>query len=74
MEIENGEVDYNTHILTSALRYPVNTVVSFSCDTGYYQEGASSAICQNSGNWSQQAPMCLGNENEPLSFMSVTFF
>ena len=74
MEIENGEEDYNKHILTSVSRYPVNTEVSFSCDPYYYIEGSSSAICQKSGNWSQQAPICLGNENEPLSSMSVIFF
>ena len=74
MEIENGEVDYNTHILTSVLRYPVNTVVSFSCDAGYYSSYYfNSATCQNSGNWSKQAPMCLGNENEPLSSMLLVF-
>ena len=74
MEIENGAADYNTDILTSVLRYPVNTEVSFSCDAGYYSSHFfSSATCQNSGKWSQQVH-CLGNENEFLSSMSLTFF
>ena len=56
-------------------RYEVNTLVSFICYQGYYREGSGSAICQSSGNWSEQTPKCVAasKENEPLYSMSVTF-
>ena len=39
--------------------YPVNTVASFSCNSGY-QNGANSATCEASGNWNEEIPTCEG--------------
>ena len=84
LTVENGDVDYNTSFVLSyasrllgfVIGYPVNTLATFDCHIGYYREGSRSAICQTSGYWSPQAPICTAasNENEPLYFMSVTFF
>ena len=60
---------------TFSYGYEVNTLAYFSCHQGYYREGSGSAICQSSGNWSEETPKCLAasKENEPLYSMSVTF-
>ena len=36
----------------------VNTVVTFSCATGYQIDGRSSLRCQENGQWDGQAPVC----------------
>ena len=41
-------------------RYLVNTVASFSCNSGYYQNGVNSATCETSGNWNKEIPTCEG--------------
>ena len=60
---------------TFSYRYEVNTLAYFNCHQGYYREGSGSAICQSSGNWSEETPKCVAasKENEPLYSMSVTF-
>ena len=47
----------NTKTITCG-RYPVNTVVSFTCNYGYSLEGFRSRTCQNSGHWNKQYPRC----------------
>ena len=61
---------------TFSYRYEVNTLAYFNCHQGYYREGSGSAICQSSGNWSEETPICVAasKENEPLYSMSVTFY
>uniref|UniRef100_A0A8B9Y252 Beta-2-glycoprotein 1 n=1 Tax=Bos mutus grunniens TaxID=30521 RepID=A0A8B9Y252_BOSMU len=48
--LENGTVRYTT------FEYP-NTI-SFSCHTGFYLKGASSAKCTAEGKWSPDLPVC----------------
>ena len=79
LTLENGEVDYNTHLLTELLYYSyhlfnddflktgysVGTMASFSCDEFYSREGSNSVICQSTGNWSLSTPICnASNDNE----------
>ena len=83
LSLVDGKVTYNTSFLftfgelpwTFVPGYRVNTSVSFSCDEYYRREGSSSAICQSSGNWSQQAPTCAAsNKNENLYSIDVCYF
>ncbi|KAF0873606.1 APOH protein, partial [Crocuta crocuta] len=48
--LENGAVRYTT------FEYP-NTI-SFSCNTGFYLSGPSSAKCTEEGKWSVELPVC----------------
>ena len=34
--------------------------VSYSCNSGYSLEGATTRVCQDSGQWSEEVPMCRG--------------
>ena len=62
LSLRYGEVKYNTSLLTDDYQlnrgYSINTTASFSCDEHNITEGSTSAICQNSGNWSEQLPIC----------------
>ena len=40
--------------------YLINTVASFSCDSGYYQYGPNSRTCETSGKWNELNPICEG--------------
>ena len=44
--------------LVTGKGYPVDTVASFICNNGYNISGSPSSICQSSGNWNQQTPIC----------------
>ena len=65
--VANGEVTYDVLRLNGS--YPVNTVATFSCDSGFSLSGSISSTCQTStawifGNLEPQIPTCnLGNEN-----------
>ena len=41
-------------------RYLTDTVASFSCNFGYYQNGPNSRTCQESGIWDEETPICEG--------------
>ena len=68
---------YNTPLLYDQYHarrgYSVSTKASFPCDERDSREGSSSAICQNSGNWAQQAPICK-KSNENGNFCSIDIF
>ncbi len=52
----NGMIGYNMG--TVSLR-PVNTVATYTCDTGYTLNGGTSTrICESDGMWSGLAPIC----------------
>ena len=42
----------------SGQSYSYNSVVTFSCNTGYTLTGANSLICLSSGSWNDTAPTC----------------
>ena len=60
LSLPNGRVSYNRGAING--RYPVDTVTSFSCNSGYSRSGSSSRICQTSGDWNQQTPKCNKNK------------
>ena len=43
-------------------QYPVGTIATFICNSGYSQHGAQITVCQSSGDWTDQTPTCIGNE------------
>ena len=55
LSLANGVVDYSMSAENG--RYLVDTVASFSCNSGYYQNGPDS---RTSGNWNEQTPTCEG--------------
>ena len=75
LSLSNGNINYNMGPLGGRRR--VNTVATFSCDSGYSRSGPSSRTCQSSGNWNRQAVTCnQGNESNILllSLMKVKYF
>ena len=38
----------------------VNSQAIYFCDDGYFLQGPSSRICQSNGDWSGNAPVCVG--------------
>ncbi len=54
----NGMIGYNMG--TASLR-PVDTVATYTCDTGYTLNG-DTRICGSDGIWSGSAPTCEGKE------------
>ena len=67
--LENGEVDYDKQRVNDE-RYPIDTVATYTCNTGYSQSGSSSRTCQNSGNWEPALPTC--NEGNKKSYYNWT--
>ena len=48
--------------------YPVNSVVVFTCNSGYVLQGSPVLICRANGQWSDSTPLCLtnGKDFKPL--------
>ena len=49
-DLLNGSVDINQTVFESIVRY--------TCDTGYVLDGADTRICQANGIWSGTEPSC----------------
>ena len=62
LSIENGQVTYNASGVTygDLEFYHVDTMASFSCNSGYILSGSDSSICLTSGGgtWNDQTPTC----------------
>ena len=56
LSLDNGAVSYNKNLVGN--RYPVDTVASFSCNSGYDRDGCASTACLMSGQWAHQKPTC----------------
>ena len=56
LNLINGHVTYNRSPVGG--NYPVDTVASFSCNSGYYKSQAGTRTCQETRNWSNQNPTC----------------
>ena len=59
LNVTHGHVWYNRPGINHG--YPVNTITSFACDTGYEVVGSDSFTCLPSGMWTK-LPMCGGNK------------
>ena len=59
--LPNGEVNYDPESING--EYPVGTIASFTCDSGYNLNGSTSRTCQPSGNWTQRTPDCEQSKN-----------
>ncbi len=53
----NGMIDYNMG--TASLR-PVDTVATYTCNTGYTLNGDSTRVCVSGGIWSGSTLTCQG--------------
>ena len=51
----NGMISYNMG--TASLK-PVNTVATFTCNTGYTLNGGTTRACVSGGVWSGSGPVC----------------
>ena len=59
--LPNRTVHYSRPELSNSLsrRYPIDTVASFSCNSGYSRSGPSSSTCQSiHGGWSRGRATC----------------
>ncbi|XP_064386409.1 receptor-type tyrosine-protein phosphatase delta-like isoform X3 [Halichondria panicea] len=54
--LTNGMISYNMGPASSPR--PVNTVATYTCDTGYTLDGGTTRTCGSSGVWSGSAPTC----------------
>ena len=78
LRLTHGSVSFNTSVKngngqlpwTSVTGYRVNTLASFLCDKDFRREGSSSAICQSSGNWTEEARRCTAS-NESKNLYSI---
>ena len=70
--VSNGKVSYKRKLIASTrgfwldiFGYPVGTVASFSCNSGYSLSASYMRTCGSSGSWTSQSPICnKGNENK----------
>ena len=57
LNLENGNVSYNESVIPNK-GYPVGTMASFTCNSGYCPSGLELSICQNFGHWCWGPPVC----------------
>ena len=57
LSLKNGDIAYNESSDING-EYPVGTVASFLCNSGFSICGSKSSTCQMSGNWGQQSQIC----------------
>ena len=69
LSIENGKVSYNENSVDGG--YPMDTVASFSCNSGYHRVGAGSSTCQSPGRWNNAIPRCNINRNEMNTLLCI---
>ena len=62
LSLEHGAVSYNQVMVGN--RYPVDPVVTFTCNSGYSRDGCERTSCQTSGNLAHAKPKC--NKGEKL--------
>ena len=56
LNIGAGGVNYNKPQVNG--RYPVGTIATFYCNSGYDLSETSSTTCQSSGHWAYLVVMC----------------
>ena len=65
-----GTPSYNASIVLG-VKYPLDTVVTFSCDYGYSLVGARTRKCQTSGQWSGYHPTCYQSNGNYVLFVQL---
>ena len=50
---DNGFVRFSSNVRGS--------IASYTCNPGYQLQGIPTRVCQHGGEWSDEAPVCLGN-------------
>ena len=58
--LTNGNIDYGGAGSTDSR--PVDTVATFTCNTGYTLNGGSTRTCGSDGVWSGSVPVCQSKE------------
>ena len=69
----DGGISYSQTPVNNAPPYifRVHTMADFDCDLGFSLSGASTSVCQQSEQWSEQPPTCIrSNENIRVFFLS----
>ncbi len=54
------DVPTNGQVSSSDATFPVDTVLTYTCDDGYTLDGEMSTQCLAAGMWSVDAPTCNG--------------
>ena len=62
LNLNNGQEVYSGLELTGG-GFPLDTMVTFSCDYAFRLSGSNSALCQISGTWNQ-IPQCIEGKEE----------
>ncbi len=60
--LTNGVIDYGGAVSTNSRQ--VDTVATYTCDTGYTINGSSTRTCESDGMWSGSTPTCQRKWNE----------
>ena len=70
-----GEPSDVPNSIRTGTSFTFGSSVHYQCNTGYYISGSSDRMCQSSGTWSGQAPLCNGRTVKCiLCFIFVFFF
>jgi CUB/sushi domain-containing protein len=57
-EITCPQLTLSTHVNADSDDLSVDTVISFSCDSGYSLVGVSAIMCNDNGKWNNSVPSC----------------
>ena len=58
--LTNGVISYSTTAISGSRPWPVDTVATHTCDSGFALSGNEQRTCQSSGEWNGSAPTCVG--------------
>ena len=68
-EVVNGRISYNSG---SSNRRSVNTVATYSCNSGFSLKGGEKRTCEVDSDWSGTAPTCIGEPNSHSTVNTCT--
>lgn len=57
---------------TNGSRFPIGTILQYSCDLGYVPVGRSVLTCTTLGFWSSQPPHCIRSDGKALLIQQKT--
>ena len=61
LSLSNGNPSYNKGAVNG--RYPVDTEVTFSCNSGYTRNGCDRTTYRTTGEWGHSTPTCNKGNN-----------